>query len=433
MTAASVKNTQERDALTPFRGSIGRSEKLRLGDIPRTRPLPVLRTSLTCYVLTTLMVFLGMALGHGLFPLASPEPRLPSFSRAFANWDGGWYMNIVREGYAYAEQGVSSPSFFPAYPGLGWLVMKATGLEPHKALIIVSHFFFVAALVLFAFYVRRRYAGSSEHLPTFVLLAAALFPTGFFFRMAYAESLFLCACILAFYLMERRAPLGLVAVVIGVVTATRIPGIGLLVPFAWHVWRRSASKEECLKKLLYLAPLACWGIVAYVVFLWLRFGEPLAFIKSQNACNFRIASSWNQKIYCLAVGEPLRSVFDPSCPGFWKNLAVYKNPLFSLAAVNPFYFLLSLALVAGGAWRRWLSTEEWLFSAALLFISYVGRGYEMCMHSSGRYVSVVFPIYLVLGHLLCRCPLALATGILALAGAFLTIYSAFFAANHFFI
>jgi len=48
-------------------------------------------------------------------------------------------------------------------------------------------------------------------------------------------------------------------------------------------------------------------------------------------------------------------------------------------------------------------------------------------------VAVVFPIYLVLGQLLCRCPPPLAAAFLVLSSTFLTIYSALFAARQFLI
>jgi len=376
----------------------------------------------------------GAYLGRGLVVSPPGETKPTRFCDCLAiNWDGGWYRDIVRGGYSFDPQAQSNTAFFPAYPALAWLVTKTTKTSPEIALLIVSHVCFAGALVLLAAYVRLRSGSAPGNLAAFTILAAGVFPTTFFFRMGYSESLFLLCTVLAFYLMERKAPLWLVAIVIGLTTACRIPGICLLCPFALHVWRNSADRRAGVRKLLVLAPLASWGVAAFMLFTWHKFGDPLAFVKAQSTWHLRLSPSWSHKLYCLAIFEPLRSVFDSSTVAYWKIHTYHRMAVFSLPAVNPLYFVLGLVLVAVGACRRWLSPMEWSFAAALLFIGYVGRGYEMCMLSSGRFVAVVFPIYLVLGQLLCRCPPPLAAAFLVLSSTFLTIYSALFAARQFLI
>jgi hypothetical protein len=413
----------------PVPGHVHWEDKVRARPAQQAWPLPSVRMGLTCYAVSTLLVFLGVAMGHGLLPKPPHSDRFYSY---LVNWDGGWYLGIVQRGYFSDPQGQTSAAFFPAYPVLGWMAAQATGVRPEVALVIVSHVCFAGALILLAAYVRLRFAAGPEHLPGFVLFAVALFPTAFFFRMAYSESLFLFLAILAFYLMERKAAPWLVAVVIGLATASRVPGICLLVPFAWHIWRNSHDNRDGARRLVVLVPLAGWGIIAYVGYCWHHFGQPLAFITAQNMWHARTAS-WGDKLYCLATFEPLASVFEPSCPGYWKIRVTYQNPWFSLAAANPFYFVFAVVLVGVGVYRRWLTAKEWTFAGALLFVTYVSRGYDMCMLSSGRFVAVVFPIYLVLGQLLCRCPPPLAAAVLAVSAVFLTIYAALFAAAHFLI
>jgi hypothetical protein len=393
-----------------------------------------LQIGLSCYALTTLLVVLGVCMGHRLLTYRSTIlPKPADLTGCFANWDGNWFAMIVREGYSFQAHVQSSTAFFPAYPCLAQLYRKATGARVETALLIVSHISFACGLVLLAAYVQRRGGHAPEHLTSFVVLSAAVFPTTFFFRMAYSESLFCFLAILSFYLMERRSPLWLVALVIGLATAARIPGICLLLPFTVHLWRVSAGKRDFAKKLAVLAPLGCWGIAAFILYCIFKFGEPMAFAKAQAVWHLRLPSSVGQKIHSLAVLEPVRAVFDASSPCYWKRLSFDRNPVFSLSAANPLYFGLGCLLVAVGAWKRWLSSPEWIFSAALLGMSYVGRGYEMGMNSSGRFVAVVFPIYLVLGHLLCRCSPPVAAGLLAGSTVLLTIYSALFAAGYYFI
>jgi hypothetical protein len=64
----------------------------------------------------------------------------------------------------------------------------------------------------------------------------------------------------------------------------------------------------------------------------------------------------------------------------------------------------------------------------MLLIPYVGRAYEMGMGSMGRFVAVVFPIYLVAGQLSMRAPRASRVLVLAIAGVFQAVYAALYAA-----
>jgi len=52
------------------------------------------------------------------------------------------------------------------------------------------------------------------------------------------------------------------------------------------------------------------------------------------------------------------------------------------------------------------------------------------MVSQGRYVSVVFPMYIVLGQIFCRMPTVASMGVLSISAAYLTIFSAMLAAGY---
>jgi hypothetical protein len=95
--------------------------------------------------------------------------------------------------------------------------------------------------------------------------------------------------------------------------------------------------------------------------------------------------------------------------------------------------LAAVTLTVIGAFKRWLSAYEWVSAVALLVIPYLTRAQEMNMTSMGRFASVVLANYLVLGHLLCRLPGPVVTGLLALSGFLLGAYAALFASGHMFI
>src|SRR5207302_2380271 len=103
-----------------------------------------------------------------------------------------------------------------------------------------------------------------------VMLALGFFPTTFFMRMAYSESILLLSSILALYAMERRWPLLGIACIVGFATATRAVGVGLLLPFFLHL-RRESPRPTVFARRLWLFPVACWGIAAYAIYLYFAF------------------------------------------------------------------------------------------------------------------------------------------------------------------
>jgi hypothetical protein len=87
-------------------------------------------------------------------------------------------------------------------------------------------------------------------------------------------------------------------------------------------------------------------------------------------------------------------------------------------------------LIGLGAWKRWLTREEIGVSIPLLLISYVTKGFEWGLTSHGRFAAVVFPVYIVMGHLLARLPPPVPISLLALSAFLLGAYTALFAAGH---
>jgi hypothetical protein len=104
--------------------------------------------------------------------------------------------------------------------------------------------------------------------------------------------------------------------------------------------------------------------------------------------------------------------------------------LFNLQAANPIYFVVAVSLVVLGVRRKWLNEYEVLLSVGLITIPYVTRSYEMAMSSQGRFMAVVFPMYIVMGELLRRIPAPWQSLIIAPAAVLMAIYAALFAAGY---
>jgi hypothetical protein len=390
-----------------------------------TRPwLDDIVVGLWYYFWTSLIVVLGVMFGR---EFVKPPPHItqdkkPELLECFARHDGQNYKWIVTLGYSYDPERRSLVAFFPAYPMLARVVLEATDCEPVLALLIVSHAFLAGCFVMFARYVRIRYPGDDK-MRDYTLLAFGLFPTTMFFRMAYTESMFVFLCLLALYGMQRRWPLLLIALVIGVATATRPVGVALLPPFMMHLWRLRSSFPSFAVQAVCLLPAACGGLLAYMAYLDAAFGDPLCFAKTQEHWQMTAVREAPDKITSLLTLEPIWGVLHPSSPRYWAKNDYHQNPFFSLLLANPIIFLGAVALLILGIRRKWLTAEEALLSAGLLLIPYVTRGYEMSMASQGRFAAAAVPLISALSTSVLNTPRLLACPLQTAAGAMFLTYS----------
>jgi hypothetical protein len=383
------------------------------------------------YVLTTLIVICAVFIGYDIFrPRITQDQNQSDLTSCFARWDGQWYKRIVADGYSYDPDNQSTVAFFPVYPLLARLLVCITGLRPDLALLAIAHLSLISAFILMIAYVRERYKSTSPGLAEYVLLALGLLPFTFFFRMAYSEAPFLLLTILALYGMERKWSLAIIALIIGLATATRPVGLGLLAPLILHIWHRSSNAISFIGTFLCIVPIACWGMAGYMSYQYGQFGDPLAFAKSHGHWRVRPPAPLLDKLIALETLEPIWSICDSWSPCCWNRTEFANAFLFNPRIADRVYFLGAVVLAAVGKYKRWLSSYELVLVVSLLFIPYVGRGYDMCMASMARFTSVAFPIYLVLGNLLWRIQVPLAAGFLAISSLLLGVNAALFAARY---
>jgi hypothetical protein len=381
-----------------------------------------------CFAASTLVVFLGVDFGR-LYVIPGPWFKDPEpLIRSMMHWDGGFFFGITQMGYSYTPGKPSLIHFFPLYPLLGWCLAKLTGWSTPAAFVILSHACFAGSLYLLAQYMNRRYGpdqGAARHA---ALLALSFVPAGMFFHMCYTESLFLLLCIGELYLIERRAHPLLVALVVGLATATRAIGVGLLAPLILYLARYAGRPKPFLGWCCLCLPLALGGLLAYGAYCQWAFGDALATVRDRDTLwAMRPLPTLPQKLLALATLQPVWENFVPSSPTFWGRFAIRAQFPFSLYVANPFYFLAALGLVVVGRWQRWLNGYETWATLALLLIPYWTVAYEFQMVSMARYVVVIAPLYQVMGRLLAKLPPLVGGCTLGLSGLFLAAYSALFA------
>ena len=343
---------------------------------------------------------------------AIPFLQGPAWLDGWFQYDSGWYYNLATAGYAFVPGQQSSIAFFPTYPlairGLGGLLGD---YQVAGSLIGVGSG--IAAVVLFGFWVWDRLPRPAAVTAIAVLM---LYPYALFLYGAmYADSLFLLCTLGAFVLLERRLfwlaglagalatagrPVG-VAVAIGLVVrmlelraldrSRESPEMLPRVDRSLHVdtapvrpgWREIVGAVSGIRWREAGILLSGGGALAWIGFLWLRFGHPLAFVEAESA------PGWDQ-----GVG-----------PHTWFKVSYVEGLLAGpftngrLITVQAFVCLAAVLLVRR-VWRRfgWGYTA---YAVVVLAIPIIGTDDFM---GTGRYVLVAFPVLAAAGDYLATTP-----------------------------
>jgi hypothetical protein len=398
--------------------------------MPRALTLTDVRTGLVFYLISSAIVLGSVWFGHHFLQRwPGWEDDGKDYLGALCRYDGNWYLGIATEGYSYDPSRSSNVAFFPAYPQAARAIIELTRCRPEAAMLLVTHVFLAATFVLLRAYCRVRLAGGrAGPAPELVLLAFAVFPTTFFFRLGYTESMFAFWCVLALFGYERRWHPVWLALIAGAATATRAPGAALGLVVLADLWRRSTTPARWVRESLLYGPICGWGLIAFVLYQWLALGEPLGFVRAQEYWNSYPSQSAGDAVASLVTLEPIRDTYNPASVRWWQGHDAYNQIPFSLQAANPIYFILGCVAIGWGWWNRRMTAAELVLSAGLLLIPYLTRAYPNSMGSFGRFCAVVVPCYLIFGDWLGRLSpgsVGLVTGAMAL---WLVVYSALFGA-----
>ncbi len=350
------------------------------------------------------------------------------------------YEQIAEYGYRYYPDKRSTVAFFPFFPGLCQAISSLFGFRLDFVLLIVANICFLISCVLLEWKSSHHCDNSKKPTrnPSWSLAAFCLFPATFFFRMPYSESLFCCWILLFLLGISRNWHPLILAAIVGAATATRPVGIALAVAFWWYLGIGRAYNPGSWTQLRHLLSIAtlivisCWGLIAFTIYLWLKFDAPFAFAQTQVHWSFnapRDVNVWD-KAWALLTLEPIRGVYDPDSPRYWARADTHVVPLFSIMFLNPICFLFTLFLVAVGTWKRWLSSTEVVLSMGLLLVPYVTRGFEMSMASHARFAAIVIPQYFVLGRIFAAMPVAISASICGLMGLMMGLWTALFVAGY---
>ncbi len=308
-------------------------------------------------------------------PLADQGPAFPLVG-VWQRWDACWYTKIATFGY---EAGENSVAFFPLFPLLtgvvGRLLLGAMALGG----LVVAGVAYVAAMTG----LRRLVAlDFDDEAGLATVVAISIFPTAFFFFAPFTESLFLATAVWAILGARRRS--WTIAAVAGLLAAlTRIQGVFLVLPLGWEAlmyWRdrgwasggRSSPSAGSVLRPTVAALAPAVGFVAFVVFSSIVAGRtPLDTQEAWGGTDFH--APWE------VIDAAWRWAFDHHDP----------LQLFNLVALLGFAFVTILGL-------RQVPVSYSLYAIPQIVL--IGSRIQPTpLTSTGRYLLVIFPVFVLLG------------------------------------
>jgi hypothetical protein len=220
---------------------------------------------------------------------------LPGWVEQWLSWDGNHLLRTVALGYVDPAPGQrpTSAAVFPLYPLVSRWLGKLLSLPPAWAGLVVSH---VATLTFLVFLYRltERVAGPGRGRRAVVYFL--VFPASFFCVAYYAESLLLALAAVSLDAgLRGRWPLA--AVTAALAAATKPNGFLLgLVLLALFLARDRRWRQGLW---LLLTPA---GLLAYMAFLRLRFGDPMAWLAAQSTWHRELGGNVLSALKSSTVG-----------------------------------------------------------------------------------------------------------------------------------
>ena len=347
------------------------------------------------------LLFMGAgAVAAEMLPWAEPITRVvgPSgFLSYWAHWDGAWYSEIATEGYD--NRLPMSAAFFPIFPMLLRLG-TAVGGGPALWGVLIS---LVATpfAMYFLYGVAEKLQGVKP--ARIAVIAFAFFPTAFFLNAAYTEALFAAFTTGSFWAAYVRRDLLLAGILGALAAATRNFGVFLLIPLGYE-WLR--HRREFGWSGVWKIGLVPTGLVAYIVFLWDRFGYPLLFFSAQRSPVWRreltdpvtaLRMAWEKADRGLKhLLDPATLFLDPE--GGVEVLKAYNTATFAF---------LVLLLVLVGMGFAVLPPGLSLYTFMLTLVPVLTPSPWVPLMGLPRYALGAFPLFLILGYLLSRSRIAL--------------------------
>jgi Gpi18-like mannosyltransferase len=342
-----------------------------------------------------LFASLAIKLGYLLFAIllntnnlnTNYEFNLQSYSSLTAKNDAGWYLKIAENGYSkkYSAKEIgysngadfiqSEWAFFPLYPFILKAVSTISFLNLKQSGVLIS--FILSYLSFYIFYQLLKVLGSDDKKALYSTFVLIVLPFHYYFSMIYTESLFFILLLLAFIAILKNK-LYLLPMILSALVLTRPNGLFMLIPlfvFALEkdvILKQSLSwknliEKETLKKSVYLSKYFVAGPIVFIAWL---------FYQKQNTNEF-FAFSIAQRGWYREFMFPILAFFRRG------DFATQFNSIYTIIVII-------LAFIV----RKKMSFSFQLF----ILISFLLPLCSGAVTSMPRFISLMFPLTLILGN-----------------------------------
>ena len=287
--------------------------------------------------------------------------------------DAFWYESIVTRGYHPVEidgqfdisQRQSNWAFFPLYPLSNYFLSSVLKVEYDKAAFLLSLLFSILALL--GIYEFSSIYFKDESIALYASLLFLMLPFHYYFSWFLTEALFFSILIWSFIFIQKDKTI-LASICCALLVLCRPNGLLLLLPIAIFVLENKRIQKyfslDTLKKCSFLiAPLISFGV--YTIYQFSLTGDFMVFSSAQEA--------WGKKFT-------------------WPWMCFFNTASFA-DQFNSFY-VIGMMLLA--IWHR----NKWPLSFTILFwVSLLLPLFGGSIDSMPRYLSIIFPITLLLAQL----------------------------------
>lgn len=360
------------------------------------------RAALGIWVLTRLALAVVVA-------WSLPPAALAGLAGHWFHWDAALFTEIARYGYAgepgrYHGPPAGPSSLLAFFPGLPLALRAVHHVIPDWSAAALAVSLAAGAVAVVALSRLADLDGPPGSGPRAVL-ALALCPSAVFLFAGYSEALFL-ACALPAWLLARRGRWAAAALCAAGASAVRVTGlflaVALVVEFlaggeglhARGGWRRAPWLA------VPFAPVA-----AYMVFVWRRTGDPLAWLHAEaNWPSRHFAWPWD---------------------AFATTFAKAADPHYAYVAATR---LELLAMLTGIALTGWLLTRRRWAEATYVGLQLAALGTCAYYQAIGRAALLWWPLWLLIGGAGVRRPWRYAA-FAAVSGALMVRFALIFTAG----
>jgi Gpi18-like mannosyltransferase len=331
-----------------------------------------------------------MGTGYVQWPSLSPETPPGLWLR----WDANYYLVLARDGY---DAHANMHGFFPLYPLFISALSGITAWSGALSGMLIAQASYLAAIL--GFYKLARLIRDDHGFAMWSVAFMLLFPSAFFFYALYAESLYLAFAIWGIYLIMRtRANYIGSGLLLALASLTRPVGWLLNMIVVLEYWfRRKTDRRLTLWRTILTVALALLGTVVFVAYLYSLTGTITAITDAQKLWGRHWNWPWTTlwlSIQIVIMGSPV--------PSDWF--------LYAINLADLLVTLLALSLTGVALYRSARGRFPWSLAlylvASLAFTltsegpHYVGTELNVVpLWGMTRWVSALFPIFLVMGDL----------------------------------